>query len=43
MIRAALTAWYGQLFGQIGLLLTVILVIRIMPGGLSGWLKGATR
>lgn len=43
MIRAALTAWYGQLFGQIGLLLAVILVIRIMPGGLSSWLKGGTR
>ncbi|WP_424934802.1 ABC transporter permease subunit [Amaricoccus macauensis] len=43
MIKAGLTAWYGQLFGQIGLLVTVILVIRILPGGLSGWLKGTTR
>tara|TARA_R110000796_G_scaffold80598_2_gene178358 strand:+ start:772 stop:1644 length:873 start_codon:yes stop_codon:yes gene_type:complete len=43
VIKAGLTAWYGQLFGQIGLLVTVILVIRILPGGLSGWLKGTTR
>ena len=37
-IRAGLTAWYGQLFGQIGLLIAVILVIRILPGGLSAWI-----
>ena len=43
LIKAGLTAWYGQLFGQIGLLVTVILVIHILPGGLSGWLKGTTR
>ncbi|MCE8009092.1 branched-chain amino acid ABC transporter permease [Aestuariivita sp.] len=39
-IRASLTAWYGQLFGQIGLLIAVIVVIRVMPGGLSAWIKG---
>lgn len=38
VIRSAMTAWQGQLFGQIGLLVTVIIVIRLMPGGLSGWL-----
>ncbi|WOI58062.1 ABC transporter permease subunit [Palleronia sp. LCG004] len=43
LIRATLTAWYGQLFGQIGLLVAVIVVIRILPGGLSGWLKGGSR
>lgn len=43
LIKAGLTAWYGQLFGQIGLLVTVILVIRILPRGLSGWIKGGTR
>lgn len=42
-IRAVLTGWYGQLFGQIGLLIAVIAVIRLLPGGLSGWLKGGTR
>lgn len=39
VIRATLTAWYGQLFGQIGLLVAVIVVIRVMPGGLSVFLK----
>jgi hypothetical protein len=33
-----LNAWYGQIVGQIGMLITVILVIRILPQGLSGWL-----
>ena len=39
IIKAGMTAWYGQLFGQIGLLIAVILVIRLLPGGLSEWLK----
>lgn len=39
IIRASLTAWYGQLFGQIGLLVAVIVVIRIMPGGLSAFVR----
>jgi len=43
VIRAGMTAWQGQLFGQIGLLLAVILVIRLMPGGLSGWLLRGRR
>ena len=43
VIRAALTAWYGQLAGQIGLLITVIIVIRILPGGLSAWIRGGAR
>ena len=38
VIRASLTAWQGQLFGQIGLLIAVIVVIRILPGGLSAWI-----
>ena len=37
-IKAAMTSWQGQLFGQIALLLTVIVVIRILPRGLSGWI-----
>ena len=36
VVRSALTAWYGQLFGQIGLLIAVIVVIRVLPGGVSG-------
>ncbi len=43
VIKAAMTAWYGQLFGQIGLLVTVILVIRILPGGLSTWIKHSSK
>jgi len=35
VIQTALTASYGQLFGQIGLLVTVIVVIRLMPQGLG--------
>jgi urea ABC transporter permease protein UrtB len=41
VIRALFTSWQGQLFGQISLLVAVILVIRILPKGISGWiLKG---
>jgi branched-chain amino acid transport system permease protein len=36
VVRTSLTAWYGQLFGQIGLLIAVIVVIRVLPGGVSG-------
>lgn len=43
VIRAGLTAWQGQLLGQIGLLLAVIVVIRVLPGGLSGWLLRGRR
>ena len=35
-VRALLTTWQGQLFGQIGLLVAVILVIRVLPRGISG-------
>lgn len=38
MIKAFMTAWGGQLAGQIGLPIAVILVIRVLPRGLSGWL-----
>jgi urea transport system permease protein len=31
-----MTTWEGQLAGQIGLLVAVILVIRILPRGISG-------
>lgn len=43
VIKASMTAWYGLLFGQIGLLVTVILVIRILPGGLSAWIKRSNK
>ena len=35
-IRSALTTWQGQLAGQIGLLIAVIIVIRVLPRGISG-------
>ena len=38
IIKAAMTSWQGQLFGQIGLLVTVIIVIRVLPRGISGWM-----
>ena len=37
-IRTSLNAWQGQVIGQIGMLIAVILVIRILPEGMSGWL-----
>lgn len=38
VVKATLTSWYGQLFGQIGLLVAVITVIRVLPRGISGFL-----
>ncbi|MEO8631271.1 MAG: branched-chain amino acid ABC transporter permease [Betaproteobacteria bacterium] len=36
-IQSLLIKSYGQLIGQIGLLLTVIVVVRVLPKGISGW------
>ncbi len=36
LVRASMTTWQGQLAGQIGLLVAVILVIRVLPRGISG-------
>ncbi|MEJ0096470.1 MAG: branched-chain amino acid ABC transporter permease [Methylocella sp.] len=36
LVKAAMTTWQGQLAGQIGLLVAVIIVIRILPRGISG-------
>jgi len=38
IVKAALTSWQGQLFGQIGLLVAVVIVIRVLPKGISGFL-----
>jgi urea transport system permease protein len=38
-IRTVITSRYGQLIGQIGLLVTVIVVVRILPKGISGFLQ----
>jgi urea ABC transporter permease protein UrtB len=37
-VKAVMTTWEGQLAGQIGLLVAVIIVIRILPRGVSGLL-----
>jgi branched-chain amino acid transport system permease protein len=43
VVRTALNGWGGQIVGQIGMLLAVIVVIRLLPEGLSGWLARRTR
>lgn len=43
MVRTGLNGWGGQIIGQIGMLLAVIVVIRILPEGLSGWFGRRTR
>ncbi|HJD43624.1 MAG TPA: branched-chain amino acid ABC transporter permease [Candidatus Paenalcaligenes intestinipullorum] len=43
VMKAALTSWKGQMFGHIGMLVTVIVVIRILPTGISGWLLKTRR
>ncbi|WP_428484253.1 ABC transporter permease subunit [Rhodopila sp.] len=42
VVRTGLNAWYGQIIGQIGLLVAVILIIRVLPDGFSGWLAKRT-
>lgn len=42
-VRTALNGWGGQIIGQIGMLLAVIVVIRLLPQGLSGWFGRRTR
>jgi branched-chain amino acid transport system permease protein len=43
VVRTALNGWGGQIIGQIGMLLAVIVVIRLLPEGVSGWLARRTR
>ncbi|CAN5731359.1 hypothetical protein BH11PSE13_BH11PSE13_40460 [soil metagenome] len=43
VVRTGLNGWGGQIIGQIGMLLAVIVVIRILPEGLSGWFGRRTR
>lgn len=38
VVKASLTSWQGQLFGQIGLLVAVVIVIRLLPRGISGFI-----
>ena len=36
IIKTTLTSWQGQLAGQVGMLVAVIIVIRVLPRGISG-------
>jgi len=38
VVKSGMTSWQGQLFGQIGLLVAVIVVVRVLPKGISGFL-----
>jgi urea ABC transporter permease protein UrtB len=42
IVRTVLNASYGLVIGQIGLLVAVILIIRVLPDGFSGWLARRT-
>ncbi|MGY3451425.1 ABC transporter permease subunit [Bradyrhizobium sp. USDA 4353] len=37
IVKSVMTSWQGQLFGQIGLLIAVIIVVRVLPKGISGF------
>ncbi len=43
VIRTGLNAWHGQIVGQIGMLIAVILVIRVLPDGITGWVERRLR
>ena len=43
VIRTGLNAWHGQIVGQIGMLIAVILVIRVLPDGITGWVNKRLR
>ena len=38
IIKATATAFYGQVYGVMSLLIAVCLVVRLMPDGFTGWL-----
>jgi branched-chain amino acid transport system permease protein len=43
IIRTTLNAWEGQIIGQIGMLIAVIVIIRLLPEGVSGFLARRQR
>ena len=43
LIRTALNVSSGQVIGQIGMLVAVILIIRILPQGITGWIERRSR
>jgi branched-chain amino acid transport system permease protein len=42
-VRTGLNAWAGQIVGQIGMLIAVMLIIRVLPEGVSGLLTRRQR
>jgi branched-chain amino acid transport system permease protein len=38
LIKATATAFWGQVYGVMGLLLAVCLVVRLLPEGFTGWM-----
>jgi len=42
-VRTALNAWAGQIVGQIGMLIAVMIIIRILPEGVSGYITRRQR
>jgi len=38
VVRSGLNAWAGQIIGQIGMLIAVMIIIRVLPEGVSGYL-----
>jgi branched-subunit amino acid ABC-type transport system permease component len=42
-VRTGLNAWAGQIVGQIGMLIAVMLIIRVLPEGVSGFLSQRRR
>ncbi|MEI7969339.1 MAG: branched-chain amino acid ABC transporter permease [Betaproteobacteria bacterium] len=42
-VRTSLNAWAGQIVGQIGMLIAVIIIIRLLPEGVSGFLTRRSR
>jgi urea ABC transporter permease protein UrtB len=43
IVRTSLNAWAGQIIGQIGMLIAVIIIIRLLPEGISGFLTRQNR
>ena len=41
VVKALATSWQGQLIGQVALLIAVIVVLRVLPRGVAGWLLQA--
>lgn len=43
IVRTGLNNWHGQVVGQIGMLLAVMVVIRVLPDGVTGLIERRSR